>query len=95
MFQCLTLGFSADAPKGVRLGPTAMCGVVSLHGSCLVEVERQLNPSSVAARLRGVRESRRIHIPPVVPFSAIVDLGPRHQQSKVLTYGALGKLDIN
>ncbi|MQM20781.1 hypothetical protein Taro_053809 [Colocasia esculenta] len=67
-----------------------MCGVVSLHGSCFVEVERQLDPSSLAARLRGVRESRRIHVPPVVLVSAIVESSPRHQQSKVLTCGALG-----
>ena len=37
-----------------------------------------------------VRESRRIHIPPLVPVSAVVDSGPRHQQSKVPTCGALG-----
>ncbi|MQM17451.1 hypothetical protein Taro_050425, partial [Colocasia esculenta] len=59
---------------------------------CGSQVERQLDLSSVAARLRGllVRESRRIHVPLVVPVSTVVESGPRHQQSKALTCGALG-----
>ncbi|MQL88418.1 hypothetical protein Taro_020987 [Colocasia esculenta] len=32
-----------------------------------------------------VRECRGIHIPLVVLVSAVVESGPRHQQSKVLT----------
>ncbi|MQL74987.1 hypothetical protein Taro_007352 [Colocasia esculenta] len=60
LFQCLTLGFSARASKGVRLAPAV------------------------------VRESWKIHVPPLVPVSAVVESGPRHQQSKVLTSGALG-----
>ncbi|MQM21710.1 hypothetical protein Taro_054754 [Colocasia esculenta] len=58
-------------------GDSGLCGVVCLHGSCLVEVERQLDLSSVAARLRGVlvlfvrvKVSRRILVPPLVPASA-------------------------
>ncbi|MQM00578.1 hypothetical protein Taro_033313 [Colocasia esculenta] len=54
------------------------CGVVSLHSSYFVEVEKQLDLSSVAARLRGVRESRRVHVPPLVPVSAVVESGPDH-----------------
>ncbi|MQL89354.1 hypothetical protein Taro_021927 [Colocasia esculenta] len=62
----------------------------------LVEVEWQLDLSSMAARLRGVlvllvrvKESRRIHVPPLVPVSTIVESGPRHKQSNVLTCWAL------
>ncbi|MQL90919.1 hypothetical protein Taro_023521 [Colocasia esculenta] len=60
LFQCLTLGFSAGVPKGVRLG-TAGCvtyrlwWLVSLHCSWLVVVERKLDLSSVTARLRGYK----------------------------------------
>ncbi|MQM19714.1 hypothetical protein Taro_052725 [Colocasia esculenta] len=58
LFQCLTLGFSAGVPKGVRLGPVGcvtyrLWRLVSLHCSWLVVVERQLDLSSVTARLRG------------------------------------------
>ncbi|MQM09078.1 hypothetical protein Taro_041943 [Colocasia esculenta] len=57
-------------------------------------VERQLDPSSVAVRLRGVRESRRIHVPPLVLVSAVVESGPRHQQSKELV-GQSGRVDLS
>ncbi|MQL90737.1 hypothetical protein Taro_023319 [Colocasia esculenta] len=59
----------------------------------LVEVERQLDLSSVAARLRvtceahpfffQVKESKRIPIPPLVSVSTIVESGLHHQQSNV------------
>ncbi|MQL90895.1 hypothetical protein Taro_023497 [Colocasia esculenta] len=58
LLPCLTLRFSAGAPKGVRLGP-ARCvtcrlwWLVGLHYSWLVVVERQLDLSSVTVRLRG------------------------------------------
>ncbi|MQL98237.1 hypothetical protein Taro_030943, partial [Colocasia esculenta] len=54
-----------------------------------VEVERQLDLSSMAVRLRGVlvcfvqvRESKRLHVPPVVRISLIAESGHLHQQSK-------------
>ncbi|MQL97756.1 hypothetical protein Taro_030454, partial [Colocasia esculenta] len=76
LFQCLTLGFSTRAPKGVRLGPAAV-----------LQVERQLGLSPVAARLRGVlvsfvrvKESRKTRVLPLVQVIVIVESGPRHQQ---------------
>ncbi|MQL91706.1 hypothetical protein Taro_024322 [Colocasia esculenta] len=54
----------------------------------VTRVERQLDLSSVAARLRGglvlfvrVKESRRVHVPLLVPVGIIVESGPHHQQS--------------
>ncbi|MQM15080.1 hypothetical protein Taro_048017 [Colocasia esculenta] len=54
-------------------------------GFLFVEVERQLDLSSVAARLRGVllwfvqvRESRRLHVPPIVRSSLIAKSGHHH-----------------
>ncbi|MQL74709.1 hypothetical protein Taro_007079, partial [Colocasia esculenta] len=39
-----------------------------------------------------VRESRRIHVPPVVPISAVVESVPRHQQSKKALVAENGSL---
>ncbi|MQL79768.1 hypothetical protein Taro_012203 [Colocasia esculenta] len=63
------------------------------HG--LLEVERQLDLSSVAARLRGglvlfvwVKESRRVLVPLLVRDLTVVESGIRHQQ---ITWSAKAK----
>ncbi|MQL85702.1 hypothetical protein Taro_018216 [Colocasia esculenta] len=72
----------------------------------LHEVERQLDLSSVAARLRGspvlfvqVKKSRRTRVLPLVRVSVVVESGPRHQQSNCSylwsSGGCLGLLDFN
>ncbi|MQL95383.1 hypothetical protein Taro_028055 [Colocasia esculenta] len=82
-FQCLTLGFSAGVPKSVRLGPA---GVVLVVSTVLVLLRNYpTEPVTCEAHpfFFQVKESRRVHVPLLVPVGIIVDSGPHHQQSNI------------
>ncbi|MQM18826.1 hypothetical protein Taro_051823 [Colocasia esculenta] len=66
LFQCLTLGFSAEVPKGIRLEPAGcvtcrLWWLVSLHCSWLVVVERQLDLPSVTGEQCGPVMPAHLH----------------------------------
>ncbi|MQL68876.1 hypothetical protein Taro_001182 [Colocasia esculenta] len=66
LFQCLTLGFSAGAPKGVSLGPAEcvtcrLWWLVRLHYSWFI-MEQQLDLPSVTARLRELEMEKNSEV---------------------------------
>ncbi|MQL80817.1 hypothetical protein Taro_013269 [Colocasia esculenta] len=82
------LGAWAGVPKGARLGPADVWSAGVMLFLDLVEVERQLDLSSMAARLRGslvlfvqVKESRRFLVPLLVRDRTVAESALRHQQN--------------